>query len=70
MVIKENDEEDLEFIEEIKDSGIFQLLLRGLKHLVLSILKKKRWLLMIISFVFFLIYKNKVKSGLARMLGY
>ena len=42
LIIKENDDEDLEFVEEIKDSNIFQLIFRALKYLALSFLKNKK----------------------------
>lgn len=68
MIIKENDDEDLDFVEEIKDSNFFQLIIRAVKYFSLSILKQKKWILLILSFVLFLLYKNKFRSGFIQIL--
>jgi len=68
LIIKENEDEDLEFVEEIKDSNILQLLLRALKYFALSMIKKKKYMFMLLSLILFLLYKNKIKSGFLRFL--
>ncbi len=68
LIIKENDDEDLEFVEEIKDSNIFQLIFRAVKYLAFSFVKNKKWIIILLTFVVFLLYKNKFKSSLIKFL--
>lgn len=67
-VIKENDEEHLEFVEEIKDSNFFSLLIRVVKYMFYSTLAKRKWIFVILSLLLFLLYKNKMR--LLSLLGY
>lgn len=67
-IIKENDDEHLEFVEDIKDSNFLTLIIRVMKCMFHSALTKRKWLFVLLSLFFFILYKNKIK--ILSLLGY
>jgi hypothetical protein len=71
MIIKEHDDENLEFVEEIKDNNGFQLLIRLLKYLIghaYKTLKQSKLILLIIALILMYMNKDFIKSLLMRIL--
>lgn len=71
MIIKENDEEELEFVEEIKDKNGFQLIFRLLQYVFSSsynFIKKSKIILILVAFILLYMNKHHLKNMVMKML--
>lgn len=81
QIIKEDIDENLEYIDEKIDkknqdnnqsnntiSGLISLVIRYLKYISGSLWRKKKYILLVLSIILFLLFKNKIRINFIKYL--